>query len=56
MTGATYYTQHGTHVSASIAGQGENITDYAMTGVGPDVDIFAYRVLGQYGSGTTEEF
>jgi len=27
-----------------------------MTGVGPDVDIFAYRVLGQYGSGTTEEF
>jgi subtilisin family serine protease len=56
LTGATYYTQHGTHVTGIIAGQGENKTDYAMTRVGPDVDIFAYRVLGQYGSGTTEAF
>lgn len=56
LTGATYYTQHETHVTGIIAGQGENKTDYAMTRVAPDADIFAYRVLGQYGSGTTEAF
>jgi subtilisin family serine protease len=54
LTGATYYTQHGTHVAGIIAGQGENKTDYAVTGVAPDADIYAYRVLGEYGSGTTE--
>ncbi|MGD6853892.1 S8 family serine peptidase [Bacillus infantis] len=54
LTGATYYTQHGTHVAGIIAGQGENETDYAVTGVAPDADIYAYRVLGPYGSGSTE--
>ena len=54
LTGATYYTQHGTHVAGIIAGQGENNTDYAVTGVAPDADIYGYRVLGPYGSGSTE--
>ncbi|WP_163099053.1 S8 family serine peptidase [Peribacillus alkalitolerans] len=54
LTGAYYYTQHGTHVAGIIAGQGENNTDYAVTGVAPEADIYAYRVLGEYGTGTTE--
>ncbi|UAL46432.1 S8 family serine peptidase [Sutcliffiella horikoshii] len=54
LTGSTYYTQHGTHVAGIIAGQGKNNADYAVTGVAPEADIYAYRVLGQYGSGSTE--
>ncbi|RBP88253.1 Fn3 domain-containing protein [Cytobacillus firmus] len=48
-----YYTQHGTHVAGIIAGQGTNESDTAVTGVAPDADIYAYRVLGQYGTGST---
>ncbi|MGG0175593.1 S8 family serine peptidase [Gottfriedia acidiceleris] len=54
LTGTTYYTEHGTHVSGIIAGRGKNNTDYAVTGVAPDADLYVYRVLGTYGSGTTE--
>ncbi|WP_088042659.1 S8 family serine peptidase [Bacillus sp. EAC] len=53
-TGATFYTEHGTHVSGIIAGSGKNNTDYAVTGVAPDADLYVYRVLGQFGSGSTE--
>ncbi|EPD50295.1 hypothetical protein HMPREF1210_02866 [Paenisporosarcina sp. HGH0030] len=52
-SGKKYYTEHGTHVAGIIAGQGENSTDLAVTGVAPDADIYAYRVLGPYGSGST---
>lgn len=52
-TGGTYYTEHGTHVAGIIAGQGKNNTDYAVEGVAPGADIYAYRVLGPYGSGST---
>jgi subtilisin family serine protease len=52
--GHSYYTEHGTHVSGIIAGQGTNDSDYATKGVAPDADIYGYRVLGPYGSGTTE--
>ncbi|MFF2876564.1 S8 family serine peptidase [Gottfriedia sp. NPDC057991] len=52
-SGSTFYTEHGTHVSGIIAGRGKNKTDYAVTGVAPDADLYVYRVLGQYGSGTT---
>ncbi|WP_057915248.1 S8 family serine peptidase [Peribacillus muralis] len=55
MTGSTYYTEHGTHVSGIIAGRGKNDTDYAVTGVAPDADLYVYRVLGNYGSGYTED-
>ncbi|PEJ57619.1 hypothetical protein CN692_12070 [Bacillus sp. AFS002410] len=52
--GITYYTEHGTHVSGIIAGRGTNDSDYATTGVAPDADLYVYRVLGPYGSGSME--
>jgi subtilisin family serine protease len=55
LTGAYYYTQHGSHVSGIIAGTGENSVDHAVTGVAPDADLYVYRVLGPYGSGYTED-
>ncbi|USK40839.1 S8 family serine peptidase [Cytobacillus firmus] len=54
LNGSAYYTSHGTHVSGTIAAQKENAVDYAVKGVAPDADLFAYRVLGPYGSGTTD--
>ncbi|MFK9091953.1 S8 family serine peptidase [Bacillus salipaludis] len=51
--GSAYYTSHGTHVAGTIAGQGTN-QDISVKGVAPDVDLYAYRVLGPYGSGTSE--
>ncbi|MGG0175786.1 S8 family serine peptidase [Gottfriedia acidiceleris] len=51
--GEAFYTEHGTHVAGIIAGQGKNNADYAVIGVAPDADIYAYRVLGRYGSGQT---
>ncbi|PEJ57112.1 hypothetical protein CN692_14575 [Bacillus sp. AFS002410] len=53
LTGSYFYTEHGTHVSGIIAGRGKNNTDYAVTGVAPDADLYVYRVLGKFGSGTT---
>lgn len=53
-TGGAYYTSHGTHVSGTIAAGKNNPVDYAVKGVAPDVDLYAYKVLGPYGSGTTE--
>lgn len=49
----SYYTSHGTHVSGTTNGTGENESEYAVTGVAPDADLYAYRVLGPYGSGAT---
>ncbi len=54
LTGSTFYTEHGTHVSGIIAGNGKNNADYAVTGVAPDADLYVYRVLGEFGSGSTE--
>ncbi|WP_057913714.1 S8 family serine peptidase [Peribacillus muralis] len=51
--GSSYYTSHGTHVSGTIAGEQKNNVDYAVKGVAPDVDLYGYRVLGPYGSGTS---
>ncbi|MFB7139544.1 S8 family serine peptidase [Gottfriedia sp. NPDC056225] len=47
-----YYTEHGTHVSGTIAGQHKNNSQYATTGIAPDADLYAYRVLGPYGTGS----
>jgi subtilisin family serine protease len=55
LTGAYYYTHHGSHVSGIIAGTGDNSVDHAVTGVAPDADLYVYRVLGPYGSGYTED-
>lgn len=55
-TGATtYMTEHGTHVSGTIVGQGINDSEYATTGVAPGADLYVYRVLGPGGSGSTED-
>ncbi|WP_421383572.1 S8 family serine peptidase [Bacillus salacetis] len=53
-TGNSYYTSHGTHVSGTIAADKQNNVDYAVKGVAPDVDLYAYKVLGPYGSGATD--
>lgn len=52
--GADYYTEHGTHVSGTIVGQGKNNSDYATTGIAPDADLYVYRVLGPGGSGESD--
>ncbi|MEY8348966.1 S8 family serine peptidase [Bacillus cereus] len=52
--GYTYYTNHGTHVAGTIAAQKKNNADYAVKGVAPEVDLYAYRVLGPWGAGYTE--
>lgn len=54
-TGSTYYTSHGTHVSGTIAGQNKNDSEVSVVGVAPDADLYVYRVLGPYGSGTSED-
>nr|WP_179292678.1 S8 family serine peptidase [Bacillus sp. 7884-1] len=53
--GHSYYTSHGTHVSGTIAGQGENSVDNPSLGVAPDVDLYSYRVLGPFGSGYSSD-
>lgn len=47
-----YYTEHGTHVAGSVAGSGKSKLDQAVKGVAPDADLYAYKVLGPYGSGS----
>lgn len=49
--GRTYWTDHGTHVAGTIAAIGAN--EYGIQGIAPEVDLYAYRVLGAYGSGAT---
>ncbi|PAE38719.1 S8 family serine peptidase [Bacillus sp. 7884-1] len=52
--GRSYSTDHGTHVSGIIAGQQKNIANFATKGVAPEADLYVYRVLGPYGSGSEE--
>ncbi|MDQ1144167.1 minor extracellular serine protease Vpr [Bacillus sp. SORGH_AS 510] len=47
--GSAFYTEHGTHVAGTIAAQGKN--PFGIKGLAPKVDLYAYRVLGAYGSG-----
>ncbi|WP_369700076.1 S8 family serine peptidase, partial [Bacillus sp. AFS041924] len=50
-----YITSHGTHVAGTIAANTTNNNDtYSANGVAPEVDLYAYRVLGPGGHGTTE--
>ncbi|UPM52795.1 S8 family serine peptidase [Gottfriedia acidiceleris] len=51
LSGEPYYTAHGTHVSGIIAGTGKNHSNFAVTGVAPQVELYGYKVLGPYGSG-----
>lgn len=52
--GSTFYTQHGTHVAGTIAARAKNDSPNALKGVAPDADLYAYRVLGPFGSGSTQ--
>ncbi|MDN4605948.1 S8 family serine peptidase [Sporosarcina highlanderae] len=49
--GSAFYTSHGTHVAGTIAAIGNN--EYGIKGIAPKIDLYAYRVLGAYGSGAT---
>lgn len=49
--GSSFYTSHGTHVAGTIAAIGNN--EFGIKGIAPKVDLYAYRVLGAYGSGAT---
>jgi minor extracellular serine protease Vpr len=49
--GNEFWTSHGTHVAGTIAAQGKN--PYGIKGLAPKIELYAYRVLGAYGSGAT---
>ncbi|USK55600.1 S8 family serine peptidase [Cytobacillus solani] len=49
--GRAFYTDHGTHVAGTIAAIGAN--EYGIKGIAPEIDLYAYRVLGAYGSGSS---
>ena len=53
--GSEFYTDHGTHVSGTIAARPENTAseNYRALGMAPDVELYVARVLGPYGSGAT---
>ncbi|MGL4797430.1 MAG: S8 family serine peptidase, partial [Paraclostridium sp.] len=56
VAGSSYYTSHGTHVSGTVAGTGKNTdSEFATTGIAPEADLYAYRVLGPYGTGYTTD-
>lgn len=54
VNGGTYYTNHGTHVAGIIGGRGVADSEYSSVGAAPEADLYAYRVLGPYGGGTSE--
>ncbi|MGL5330074.1 MAG: S8 family serine peptidase [Peptostreptococcaceae bacterium] len=53
--GSSYYTSHGTHVSGTVLGNGKSNSEFSVVGVAPEADLYAYRVLGPYGSGWTDD-
>ena len=53
--GADYYTEHGTHVAGIIGGRGVLDSEYSSVGAAPEADLYAYRVLGAGGGGTSED-
>ncbi|MEH6936750.1 S8 family serine peptidase, partial [Bacillus sp. JJ664] len=50
----SYYTEHGTHVAGIIGGRGVADSEFKTVGAAPEADLYAYRVLGPYGSGNTD--
>ncbi|PGM56965.1 S8 family serine peptidase [Bacillus sp. AFS053548] len=54
-SGEPYYTSHGTHVAGTIAATGNNSSSpFDTLGIAPKSDLYAYRVLGPYGSGPSD--
>lgn len=58
INGKPYHTSHGTHVAGTIVGRGDPNNPNGKTGwvrgIAPGADLYAYRVLGPYGRGYTE--
>lgn len=54
-SGRAYYTEHGTHVAGIIGGRGVANSEFKTLGAAPEADLYAYRVLGSYGSGSTAD-
>ncbi|MFJ7684955.1 S8 family serine peptidase [Peribacillus butanolivorans] len=53
---SAYYTSHGTHVAGIIGSRGvAKETEYTTVGAAPEADIYAYRVLGPYGTGQADD-
>lgn len=53
--GRPYYTSHGSHVSGIVAGRDAGVEGAAgVKGVAPEAEVYAYKVLGPYGGGSTE--
>ncbi|MFF3024418.1 S8 family serine peptidase [Gottfriedia sp. NPDC057948] len=52
--GADYYTEHGTHVAGIIGGRGVANSEFKTVGAAPEADLYAYRVLGPGGGGTSD--
>ncbi|MGL4913254.1 MAG: S8 family serine peptidase, partial [Romboutsia sp.] len=56
ISGSSYYTSHGTHVSGTVAANGNNKdSEFATVGIAPEADLYAYKVLGPYGSGQSAD-
>ena len=47
--GRTYWTDHGTHVAGTVAAREGG--EYGVKGIAPEAELYAYKVLGPYGSG-----
>lgn len=46
---------HGTHVSGTIAGQGQVLARTTITGVSPEAELYGVKVLDAQGSGTFDD-
>ncbi|MEG2018057.1 MAG: S8 family serine peptidase [Clostridium sp.] len=54
--GNSYYTYHGTHVSGTIGASGNNSeSEFAVTGIAPEAELYGYRVLGPFGVGSSSD-
>lgn len=54
--GKPYWTSHGSHVSGIVGGRSVGVAGQpGVGGVAPEAEIHAYKVLGPYGSGSTED-
>ncbi|MFC7678386.1 S8 family serine peptidase [Paenibacillus sp. GCM10028914] len=52
--GRPYWTSHGSHVGGTVAGRGVGVNgQQGITGVAPEASLYAYKVLGPYGSGSS---
>lgn len=55
-TGRPYWTSHGTHVGGTVAGRGVGVDgEQGVVGIAPEATLYAYKVLGPYGSGFSSD-